>query len=115
MKNTSIIIPSKNWDNLRPCLGAILEKDPKFITDGKVIVVDDGLSNVMEALTIFPIKVVQGIKPFIFSRNVNLGILAAGVDDIIILNDDALLETNLGFTKLVEIARAHPEFGVVRS
>ena len=60
-----------------------------------------------------PTKIYRGLKPFCFARNVNLGIKAAGNDDVILLNDDALLQSERGFTRLAEAAQAHPEFGVM--
>ena len=39
------------------------------------------------------------MKPFVFARNVNLGIEAAGDADVILMNDDATqLRTPYGFT-----------------
>lgn len=32
--------------------------------------------------------IVQGAEPFVFARNANLGIQAAGADDVLLLNDD---------------------------
>jgi GT2 family glycosyltransferase len=46
--------------------------------------------------------IVEGAKPFVFARNVNLGIQAAGDDDVIVLNDDALLKTERGFSLMKE-------------
>jgi GT2 family glycosyltransferase len=62
-----------------------------------------------------PIDWQPGIKPFVFSRNINVGIRAAGDDDVVLLNDDALLKTPLGFTAIARIAEAHPEYGVIAS
>ncbi len=45
----------------------------------------------------YPGEVVRGVKPFCFSRNVNLGIRAAGRADVILMNDDAQLLTAGGF------------------
>lgn len=43
---------------------------------------------------------IQGAKPFVFARNINIGIRAAGEDDVVLLNDDALLEGDEGFGAL---------------
>ena len=56
---------------------------------------------------------IPGVKPFIFARNCNLGIKHAGTDDVIILNDDALLRTPNGFSMLAKFAAEHPEVGCV--
>ena len=42
----------------------------------------------------------EGEKPFIFARNCNIGIRAAGTDDVVLMNDDALLRTPHGFQGL---------------
>lgn len=46
----------------------------------------------------------MGDSPFVFARNVNIGIREAGDDDVILLNDDALLKTEHGFKLLSQIA-----------
>ncbi len=105
----SIIIPSKNVDNLQPCLDAIWRNEPGLHGD-RVIVIDDGLRYRPDVPTY-----IDGIRPFIFSRAMNLGIEAAGRDDVILLNDDALLETPVGFTGLWGAAQNNPQYGVIAS
>ena len=94
----SIVIPSKSLANLVPCVRAIREAGET----ARVIVVDDGIDWGLdiEAPNAKPFIVRSGIKPFCFSRNVNIGIIAAGTDDVIVLNDDALLKTRHGFGAL---------------
>jgi GT2 family glycosyltransferase len=58
------------------------------------------------------LRIIDGVKPFCFSRNCNLGIKACDTD-VILLNDDALLETPFGFQQLSECSKAHPDFGVI--
>jgi len=57
------------------------------------------------------------MKPFIFARNVNIGIRAAlerhQPDGIILLNDDALVKTPGGLTALGEEADARPDYGII--
>ena len=106
----SVIIPSRDASNLVPCVQAIWAQECTF--DLRVIVVDDGAKvDAQHVLT--RVTWVDGIKPFCFSRNVNLGILAAGNDDVIILNDDAVLKSPNGFTRLHQLATARKEFGVL--
>ncbi len=112
--NFSVIIPSKTAANLIPCVQAVQKHEP----DARVIVVDDGVEwtgwgKFVHEARPMPAHVVPGIKPFIFARNVNLGILVAGADDVVLLNDDALLATSGGFTALSKLAERHPEFGVI--
>jgi GT2 family glycosyltransferase len=105
----SVIIPSKSASNLIPCLGAIHANDPRAWS--RVIVMDDGTGLSQDEL--FPAISQACPKPFIFARNCNLGIVAAGDDDVILLNDDALLHTPGGFTSMQRAAQEHPEFGVI--
>lgn len=58
---------------------------------------------------------IAGAKPFVYARNVNLGIVAAGTDDVVLLNDDAILQTPGGFSLLQRAAQEHPEYGVIAS
>lgn len=93
----SIIIPSKSASNLVPCVRAIREAGET----ARIIVVDDGVDwSSLRPEDIVPCAHVDGEKPFVFARNVNIGIRAAGEDDVILLNDDALLKTPGGFTAL---------------
>lgn len=112
MNGLSIIVPSRNTTNLIVCLRELA----KFDGSHRVIVIDDGLDHSHPALAYgMPerLEFVSGVKPFVFSRNVNLGIQAAGEDDVVILNDDALLEAPGGFTMLQRVAEEHPEFGLI--
>lgn len=112
----SVIIPSKNASNLMPCVEAVRKCEPH----ARVIVVDDGLdlgriSRKGECWCCHngPVRVISGVVPFVFARNCNRGIGAAGTDDIILLNDDALLQTPGGFTAMQRLAQEHPEYGVI--
>src|SRR5271169_4645677 len=92
----SIIIPSRNTKNLAVCVRAIRRANET----ARVIVMDDGLDrNVWSDCTL---QVCACPKPFIFARNVNAGIRWAGTDDVLLLNDDALLETPRGFSLMSE-------------
>jgi hypothetical protein len=106
----SVVIPSKTWNNLRSCLIALERCEP----NARVIVVDDGLSTLpAPALGRMMISTLAGMRPFIFARNCNLGIRAAGADDVVLLNDDALLESRSGFTDMQAAAAVRPEIGIV--
>ena len=83
----SVIIPSKNPVNLAACITAIRAAGETC----RIIVVDDGLPAYNHGIGA---DTVLGHKPFVYSRNINLGIYAAGTDDVILLNDDALLKTD---------------------
>lgn len=110
MNPISVIIPSRNAVNVRTCVERIREHQP----DVHVIVVNDGIEPNWRPVPLgIPLLEIPGVKPFIFSRNVNLGIKAAGTDDVILCNDDAQLETPGGFRALQAECALHPECGLV--
>jgi GT2 family glycosyltransferase len=108
--NCRIVIPSARASNLIPCVQSILMCDPT-IPASTVIAVDDGARAESEA-ALPPITWVSGVRPFIFARNVNLGIVAAERSDVIVLNDDARLVTGGGFTQWVQQMRGHRGVGL---
>ena len=78
----------------------------------RVIVVWDGDEQALPMVHL-PCVSIRGEWPFIFARNVNIGIHAAGEDDVVLLNDDALLKTPIGFSLLREQIARNPEYGAV--
>ena len=107
MSNLSVIIPSRNIDNLRPCVAAVRKHEP----EAHIILVDDDDLAACNPGDVDDI--VDGIKPFIFARACNQGIRAAGEDDVILLNDDALLESPGGFSIMQTAAQEHQEYGII--
>ena len=112
----SIVIPSKRIRNLIPCIRQLRAMGET----ARVIVVDDGLtvplsmpSAELAPLLETDVEVIKGADLFVFARNVNLGIEAAGTDDVLVLNDDVLLETFRGFSALQTQQNAHPEYGAI--
>lgn len=91
-----IIILSADADNLRRCVGSLVEHEPD-LTAADIIVIDDGARAGEPDL---PVTWLSGEVPFVFARNVNLGIQAAAPCDVILLNDDAHLMTPAGLTLL---------------
>ena len=100
----SIVIPSRSDANLRACLAALDRYEP----DAQVIVVDDGL-----VCPVVGCIVIAGVKPFVFARNCNLGMRHCAPNDVVLLNDDAILKTDQGLTMLAAAALSHPEYGVI--
>lgn len=121
----AVIIPSKTSANLFPCVSAVRQHEP----DARIIVVDDGLDRAPVG-----VECVQGAKPFCYARNINIGIKAAceqievttlsdarpqfisgplNHDGVILLNDDAILETPGGFTAMAQACRDYPEYGLI--
>lgn len=114
MNRLSVVIPSKNIFNLIPCVEAVRRHAP----DVRVIVVDDGIDWRQEPpyeLLPEPHFAIPGVSPFVFARNVNIGIMAAGSDDVILLNDDAMLEVAGGFSALQVSAERDHRIGLISS
>jgi GT2 family glycosyltransferase len=111
----SVIIPSRNIANLSACVRQIRAMGETC----RVIVVWDGDNRSIndwfddDTNESGRVDVVDGISPFIFARNVNIGIRAAGTDDVVLANDDALLRTPRGFELLQRTLRAHLDYGAV--
>lgn len=112
----SVVIPSKNPRNLVHCTAAI-KNNERFLENDRIIIVDDGIPEEWGGdLRKFGITVVEGEKPFVFARNCNIGIRKAieqGSDVVILLNDDAMLETPVGFTVLADCLDSNPEYGLI--
>ncbi len=115
MKPLCVVIPSKTASNLVPCIAAVRKHEP----DARIIVVDDGIvwpdQVELDRFRFIPqtVHFVAGEKPFIFSRNANIGIRAAGDSDVCLCNDDALLESPGGFSLMQKAAEEHPEVGII--
>lgn len=108
MRGLTIVIPSKTTKNAEACVGAVLENEPR----ASIVIVDDGVD---KSMLPSQVNFVLGASPFIFSRNCNIGIIAAGDDDVVLLNDDALLKTPGGFSTLQRAAEDDSRYGVIAS
>lgn len=112
MNGLSIVIPSRMVTNFTSCVSAIRNNSEGC----RVIAVDDSdhgqISSVSRVMN-KGVDPVQGVKPFCFARNMNIGIRAAGTDDVVLLNDDAQLKTPGGFSLLQQAAEEHPEYGII--
>jgi GT2 family glycosyltransferase len=106
----SVIIPSKTASNLIPCVEAVRRHEP----EARTVIVDDTPDlSFLSSLKWMPAVVVEGAKPFIYARNCNIGIRTVGTDDVILLNDDALLESEGGLTAMQRAGELHQEYGVI--
>jgi GT2 family glycosyltransferase len=109
----SVIIPSKTASNLVKCAAAVRRHEPT----AQIVVIDDGIDwKEFYATPMPPLllsAVIPGKKPFVFARNCNLGIQLCAGDDIVLLNDDAILETPYGFHDMQEARQERPEFGLI--
>lgn len=104
----SVVIPSATASNLIPCVDSILKMEPD-LKPSQIIVVDDGAKYGAEHILPKEVRWVDGKKPFVFSRNCNIGFDVAGEDDVILCNDDIVLKSQGGFTQLV---RAAANYGI---
>lgn len=131
----AVVIPSKTISNLVPCVRAVRASEPGvaiiWVDDRHEKLdrstEDDGHAKVSRAAGLPFITTVSGDEPFVFSRNANLGLRAAfglpipdhpgavgaPFDAAVLLNDDALLKTPGGFTRLAEIAAQHEDIGII--
>jgi GT2 family glycosyltransferase len=115
----AVVVPSKTPSNLLPCLRAVGNSEPGI----RRIVVDDGIGLSLTGSERFKQFdgayewVVKGISPFVYARNCNLGITAAlnnpHCDGVVLLNDDAILQTPGGFSVMAQACREHPEYGLI--
>lgn len=117
----TVVIPSRNAQNLASCIEAIRAVDQV----SSIVVVDDGLPlgaygggapawwprSARSRTPIENVRMIAGVKPFIFARNANLGIREAA-GDVVLLNDDAVLCRGDFFTLLAWQA-IRPEFGIL--
>lgn len=94
-----VVILSANSENARRCITAILENEPSFDPQ-QIILVDDGAGRDKSGV-LSQVRWVTGKKPFVFARNANIGI-AESDRDVVLLNDDALLETPGGLSMLAQ-------------
>ncbi len=106
----SVVILSARAANLVPCVRSVLAHEPELPPE-RILVVDDGAR--AEAEPQLPgVRWVHGAKPFVYARNANLGIGAAGTD-VVLLNDDARLLTSRGLSLLAEQAGRQPGLGIL--
>jgi len=100
--NVRVIIPSKQASNLLPCLRSLHLNQPN-LDPSQITIIDDGLdwsamTSGGDAHWMGRLNVVDGTTPFVFARNVNLGLRIARSENAhaFVLNDDAVLETRNG-------------------
>lgn len=111
MNPLCVVIPSKNETNLVTCVNAVRDKEPGV----RIVVVDDFPAGTRPVGPFFnDVDWREGIHPFVFARNINLGIAGCPKDsDVVLLNDDAVLETRNGLTKMQRELVFNPEYGLL--
>ena len=110
MNRLSVVIPSRNAANFVPCAEAVRRHEPA----ARIILIDDGMDlSWLPRPDLEPCIGFTTHWEFNFSRNCNKGIELAGDDDVVLLNDDALLETRGGLSLLQECCALNPDFGII--
>jgi GT2 family glycosyltransferase len=106
----SVVIPSRTAENFLKCAEAVRKHEP----GAQIILIDDGLPiDFWPRPELMPCMGFRTGLPFNFSRNCNAGIRLAENDDVVLLNDDAILETPGGFSLMQHAANMRQEFGVI--
>jgi GT2 family glycosyltransferase len=108
----SVIIPSARPENLIQCAKSVFRTHPG-LEPHRVVVVDDGARAGAERELPPGITWVEGVKPFIYARNVNLGVAASSPNDIVILGDDSEILTERCFDRLAAFLSDHPNLAVL--
>ena len=110
MTEWRVVILSARAENLVPCVHALLHQETALPPE-HIIVVDDGARR--EAERLLPcVTWVAGEKPFVFARNANIGIRAAGSADVLLLNDDAQLITPGGISRIAALMAGRTDIGL---
>lgn len=94
----SVVISAGNPSNLVACVRAVMDCEPA-LDPQKIIAVHDGARVGAEAMLPPEVTWLDAPLPFIFARNLNIGIRACS-DDVVIMEDDGLLQTPSGLSLL---------------
>lgn len=100
----SVVIPSRESENLKRCLASIHDSHPEMDMK-KIIVVDDGAKDGIPDWMSKAVTWVKGRSPFIYARNVNIGIAACQDPFVVIMGDDVLVDTFRCFDVMDESLR----------
>jgi SAM-dependent methyltransferase len=105
-KNYCVVIPNKYEDIINPLIHSIegFEK-----AKPRIIVVADG----HERGYGFEVVSTPDHWPFIFARQCNVGIEAAGKADVILINDDVRLLQFNTFATMWRVAQDNPDVGII--
>lgn len=107
--NLSVVIPSRTLSNLTPCAQAVARHEQSADT---IVVWDRSKGNKhLPPTSDYRVREVE--TAFVYARNCNIGIESAGDNDVVLLNDDAILGSPGGFTAMQKQAEQHPEYGII--
>jgi GT2 family glycosyltransferase len=109
----SVVIPSARAENLVRSARTVFDCHPG-LDPGRVVVVDDGAREDAEEFLPPGIIWVKGLEPFVFSRNVNLGVRRAPASKaMIVMGDDVEVVTSGTFDRLQKLLEENPRLGLV--
>ncbi len=103
----SVVIPSAKTDNLYRSTWAAANMNGMHLDE--FVVVDDGASDLMTDSVKSHFRLIPGPKPFVYARNINLGVAACAPNDTIIMGDDVIAKTLCPFDEMHETCERHPE------
>lgn len=108
----TVIIPSATDDLLRRCLASIARTEPRWSARHRIFVIDDGLGSVKDE---FPnVEFIPGAKPFVFSRNVNIGMnMADEASHLFVLNDDVEIRSPQLLDTMDRLLDQYPGYGIL--
>ncbi len=82
----AVVVPSRNDAAIVDFVGSLRASHPDMTPD-QVVIVDDGLSEHTRSI-LSEVTFIEGTKPFVFARAVNMGARAEPDRDIVIVGDD---------------------------
>lgn len=111
----SVVTLSKLAENLNAFVDALLRCEPS-LPKHRIIVVNDGARQ-SAARHCMDLTWLDGMQPFIFARNANIGLRHAfeyqQADFAVLMNDDALLISRNGLSHLTAAHARHPNYGIL--
>lgn len=104
-ERATIIVPAKHQDIFADCQASINKFAPK---ENKILVRDNGDVITPSA----PWKTIQGVEPFVYSRNINLGIRES-TGDVLLTNDDVRFTHPRTLEVMQAVLDKHPDVGIL--
>lgn len=109
----AVVIPSARAANLVRSVESLIRTHPGA-APSRICVVDDGAREEAEAKLPRGILWVEGIKPFIYARNINLGVERIDpADPVILMGDDVEVLTEHAFDRLEATLAERKDLGIL--
>lgn len=105
-----IVTLSKFPDIFQQFMWSVTTHEPEV---QKIVVLDPETRKLYPGLSSSCWTMITGIVPFIFSRNANLGIKAAGTNDVVLVNDDVCFTSRNSLKILERDAYSSSEIGII--